>query len=159
MTFEEKFWSNYDIVGECWIWLGPFDKDGYGQIYYPQRKVATRTNIVAWELTNGFVPKGLCILHTCDNRPCIRPTHLFSGTNAQNTADMLARGRERRWYKFSDYDVEVMLAMREEGYLMREIATEFETSISYVCDILNGKRRDRCKRQRERAKAQSKTDR
>ena len=55
-----------------------------------------RVHRVAWALFRGPIPKGMCVLHYCDNRPCCNPDHLYLGTNANNTADMLARGRESR---------------------------------------------------------------
>ena len=51
---------------------------------------------VAWELANGPIPAGLYVLHRCDNRPCCNPSHLFLGTNRDNIADMIAKGRDRK---------------------------------------------------------------
>jgi len=51
--------------------------------------------VVAWEDVNGPISDGLWVLHRCDNPPCCRPDHLFLGTPADNTADMIAKGRGR----------------------------------------------------------------
>lgn len=65
---------------------------GYGRIGV-QGKSPQIAHRVAWELRHGPIPDGLCVLHKCDNRPCCDTDHLFLGTNADNTHDMLAKGR------------------------------------------------------------------
>lgn len=50
-----------------------------------------------WEEVNGPIPHGMCVLHRCDNPPCIRPDHLFLGTKADNVRDMIAKGRDALW--------------------------------------------------------------
>lgn len=101
--------SRTNMSGDCWVWQGQrYPKSGYGQI-----KVAGRTrgtHAVAWELASGIsVPRGMWVLHTCDNKPCrrndeagiyvvrgiARPRfgHLFLGTPTDNVADMTAKDR------------------------------------------------------------------
>jgi hypothetical protein len=50
----------------------------------------------AWELTHGLIARGLMVCHRCDNRRCVRPDHLFLGTDADNKADMVAKGRQAK---------------------------------------------------------------
>lgn len=79
-------------LGPCWQWTGGCFVSGYGQI-----KVAGKpwkAHRLAWTLTNGEVPDGLFVLHRCDNPKCVRLDHLFLGTNADNSADMVAKGRQ-----------------------------------------------------------------
>jgi hypothetical protein len=49
---------------------------------------------VAWTLTYGPIPKNLCVLHHCDNKPCCNPAHLFLGTKVDNARDMIVKGRQ-----------------------------------------------------------------
>ena len=102
-AYAERFWRKVLRGDRCWIWQGPPDAYGYGRFFRCGKMVkATR---VAWELTNGEIPAGLCVLHNCDAsyppgdtsyRMCVRPDHLFLGTRQENTADMVAKGRQAR---------------------------------------------------------------
>ncbi len=77
----------------CWEWVGYKTPDqGYGQIAVNGKR-RRRVHRVAYELNYGPVPPGLCVLHRCDNRTCVRPDHLFLGTNQDNSDDMIAKGR------------------------------------------------------------------
>lgn len=80
----------------CLVWIGRRDKDGYGQISVCGRPM--RAHRVAWVLANGPIPRGLCVLHSCDNPPCVnvREGHLFLGTNTENMADRDAKGRQAK---------------------------------------------------------------
>lgn len=93
-AFKYRFWSMVDKSGECWIWTGHRFKSGHGcvGVNYKNKKA----HRIAWELTNGKIPKGKMILHSCDNPPCCRPDHLRPGTNLENIADRCQRDRTAR---------------------------------------------------------------
>jgi HNH endonuclease len=106
-TFYEDFWANtlepYD--SDCWEWQGPYNpQTGYGWVC---DAAALRdlglpgkgdgAHRVAWVLSRGIlIPSGRWILHKCDNRPCVRPSHLYVGTAFDNALDRDRAERPRR---------------------------------------------------------------
>ena len=80
-------------IGPCWEWTGCVNPGGYGHLCFNgKRKLAHR---LAWEITNGTIPAGMCVCHACDNRKCVRIDHLWLGTRAENARDMCDKLRNR----------------------------------------------------------------
>lgn len=90
----ETFWSRVDQSGDCWEWTGARFPRGYGTTRFEGKNWYSHR--LAWVLTNGPIPAGLQVCHTCDNPPCCRPEHLFLGTIKENLQDASAKGRLTR---------------------------------------------------------------
>jgi hypothetical protein len=90
----ETFWKRVTKTESCWPWRGfAHKKTGYGRFNYLGGQYYAHR--VSWLFSHGEIPIGLDVLHHCDNPPCVRPDHLFLGTQTDNNADRDAKGRGR----------------------------------------------------------------
>lgn len=97
-TFRERFWSKVDRrgPGECWLWLAYRKPNGYGQFTVVKGTFMTASR-VAMALTIGRpLLQGELACHTCDNPPCVNPSHLFPGSGSVNAFDSVEKGRANR---------------------------------------------------------------
>jgi hypothetical protein len=88
---KERFFKFIKKCRGCWQWKGATYTKGYGEIGDGKRAIGAHR--VSWKLYYGYVPKGLCVLHRCDNPPCTNPKHLFLGTRGDNNRDKVKKWR------------------------------------------------------------------
>lgn len=135
--------------GVCWEWQAGLFSNGYGQFRVGRRKV--RAHRAMFEAIHGPIPEGMIVCHRCDNPRCVRPTHLFLGTHADNARDRDRKGRGTRGRKrpeagspgernpsarLTEDDVHRIRVRRELGDTYSELAECFgvaKSTIAAVC--------------------------
>ncbi len=140
-TRENRFWQKVDKSDGCWLWVSYIGEHGYGVLKYDGK--VDLAHRVSWNISNPQRQCGdLCVLHRCDNPPCVRPDHLFLGTKQDNSDDMVMKGRsyDKRGQlnpnnKLTPREVEQILELK--GKLkQKEIAAIFGINQPHVSRIL-----------------------
>jgi len=129
-----RFWARVEIVGslECWPWIGYRDRKGYGKLYL--HGVPWLAHRLAWEFTYGPLSLDVCVLHYCDNPPCVNPRHLWLGTVVDNNKDCIRKGRRLSSYtaKLTNADVTKIRELRGMGEL---VSTTYRVGIRGMTTI------------------------
>jgi predicted XRE-type DNA-binding protein len=145
-SVQERFWSKVDQSGGkdgCWDWMASHLPQGYGVLGVNGKSL--RSNRVAWELTYGDIPAGLCVCHHCDNPACCNPKHLFLGTMGDNMKDKIRKGRQTKGEelpqsKLTLDQVQRIRHLYSEGHLsQREIAGIYGVVQGNVSMIVHNK--------------------
>lgn len=133
------FWYKVRKTKKCWLWTGTHQR--YGR-FNGEEGPGTLAHRQSWILEYGPIPKGLCVLHKCDNTLCVRPSHLWLGTQKDNSQDMVLKGRAPHGLaKLSDDNVRQIrqrMNKRKRGDVTK-MAAEFSIERSALYNIANGK--------------------
>lgn len=129
----------------CWHWQGPIYPNGYGR--FNIRCDSFAAHRVAWFIKTGIDPGPLCVCHSCDNRICCRPDHLFLGTYEDNNHDMISKGRAR-WRegpehaqaRFNEAEVLSIRRRHAKGESCAALAEAFGVHKSAIGHIVKGTR-------------------
>lgn len=131
------FWADVDRssgADGCWVWRRGKTPRGYGKVWRNGRHVYVHR--LAYETFVGPIPEGLGVLHRCDNPPCCNPAHLFIGTDADNAADRVAKGRHP--HKVTAALVAVIQQARADGVPNKAVAARLGVHSSVVSRVGRG---------------------
>lgn len=135
----ERFLFNIQKLDNgCWEWKNYRDKDGYGQFFINKRP-SIPAHRACWILFIGKIPKGICVLHKCDNPPCVNPEHLYLGTHKDNAEDRKLKDRGVKGEKVNTNILtkEQVIYIRKSFRNRHELATLFGVTYSTISDIIN----------------------
>lgn len=139
----DRFNERYKKCGKrsCWEWLGKRGKNGYGLFYMirPPRKTF-HAHRVAWAMHNDRdIPDGMMICHTCDNRGCVNPAHLYLGTGYDNNSDTVKRNRANRkigsecsWSKLTEENVRHIINSNQKQRVLAERYGIDQSTVSQI---------------------------
>ena len=149
----DRFKSYVGRNGSCWMWQGVVNSVwGYGQFAVRGRQY--RAHRYAYELYKGPIPRGLVVCHSCDEKLCVNPEHLWVGTQKQNMRDAATKGRtavgekngmfgrtgtKNPWAKLNDHSVRSIRKMSADGVTQQALADKFKVSQNCIGAVLLGK--------------------
>jgi hypothetical protein len=136
---EARFWQKVDKSAGCWLWTGNKLPSGYGtfrmrpgSMYYAHR--------LSWAIHYGPIPIGVYVCHKCDNPSCVRPEHLFLGSNSDNIRDSIRKGRfpvgER--CARSKLSLDDVAAIRASGEPGAALASRYRVTTATISRVRNG---------------------
>lgn len=141
MDRKERFLSyvNKNGRGGCWEWTGGCSKVGYGNFRWGGgERIQYNSHRAAWMIFVGPIPEGVWVLHTCDNRKCVNPDHLYLGDRYDNYKDMVDRKRSRNGNRpLDDEWIGEINRLWADGMAKNAIARHFNASINTVRKALN----------------------
>jgi len=139
----KRFWNKVvKRTNGCWEWTASIAWNGYGRFKYAGKMALAHR--VSYILKYGPVPDGMMVCHTCDNRKCVNPDHLFLGSHQDNMDDMVTKGRgatkdqtraKNGNAKLSENDVMTIKGRLEQGDKNTHIAKDFGVHHSTISAI------------------------
>lgn len=134
----KRFFEKVEKTDSCWNWTGAISSNGYGSATFESRRISSHR--LSWILCNGEIPNGLFVLHTCDNRKCVNPGHLFLGTQKDNMQDCYKKGRmfipKEGNFKNGHLPVNALLS-NEEAIVIKDLIKSGQLSLADISRKFN----------------------
>lgn len=149
-SLRKRFEEKVAKTEGCWIWIACKNSAGYGTIKRGKENGGgmAYAHRVSYELFNGQVPEGACVLHSCDNPSCVNPAHLRVGNQSENIREMYSKGRCTSRKKIPSENVhsakltkqqviEIREKYRSRQVSMRQMSRDYAVSHSTIAKIVH----------------------
>lgn len=125
-SLRDRFWSKVKKSPGCWLWTANKNNKGYGTMTLGAANLGKGlAHRISYALHYKEIPAGIEVMHHCDNPSCVKPTHLFLGTHAENMLDMRNKGTAYyRSNRFTPMQVSTILEMRKAKKSVNAIGLE-----------------------------------
>lgn len=147
---KQRFLNKITRTRGCWNWTGAQTSNGYGHLYIGKRphRQHMLAHRMAWIIFNGAIPAGLNVCHSCDNRTCVNPKHLWIGTQAENIQDMVKKrrgstvravGERHGSAKLTAANVKAIRSAFRKGTTIRALANKYGVTWENIKSIVSRK--------------------
>ena len=143
-----RFWSKVQVGPGCWEWQASLNINGYGQfMWHGTPRGPHRFMLASWY--GRWFRTEECVCHHCDNPLCVRPSHLFLGTQQDNVDDMISKGRQvhnspgvgedHPRSRYTSEQVREIRRLRADGVRSADLANRFDTNDAHIRQIVTGR--------------------